>query len=154
MIDWSISPGSSWLPCLLGWNPSVSSFNSKFHLLLTEVSVQRPPVSLTCWVGIPVYLVLIVIWVSSLIHWGISWGSSFLPCLLGWNPSVSSFNSKFHLLLTEVSVQRTPVSLACWVGIPVYLVLILSFIYHRLKYQSRELLSLLLAGLESHFIKV
>ncbi|CAH3184490.1 unnamed protein product, partial [Porites evermanni] len=112
--DRSISPGSSclprllgWnpsfssfnrsscLPCLLGWNPSLSSFNSKFHLLLTEVSVQGAPVSLACWVGIPVYLVLI-----------------------------------FHLLLTEVSVQGAPVSLACWVGIPVYLVLIVSFIYY------------------------
>ena len=57
-------------------------------------------------------------------------GSSCLPCLLGWNPSLSSFNSKFHLLLTEVSVQGAPVSLACWVGIPVYLVLIVSLIYY------------------------
>ena len=76
-----------------------------------------------------------------------------------------SFNSKFHLSLTEISVQGAPVSLACWVGIPVYLVLIVSFIYHtlkyhgspdnydRLKYQSRKLLSPLLAGLESQFIK-
>ena len=41
-------------------------------------------------------------------------------------------------------------SLACWVGIPVYyLVLMLHFNYYRLTYQSRELLSPLLAGLES-----
>ena len=40
-----------------------------------------------------------------------------------------SFKSKFHLSLTEVSVQGAPVSLACRVRIPVYLVLIVSFIY-------------------------
>ena len=39
--------------------------------------------------------------------------------------------------------------LACWVGIPVYLVLVVSDNYYRLKYQSRELLSPLVAGLES-----
>ena len=83
--------------------------------------------------------------------WSISPGSSCLSCLLGWNPSLSSFNSKFHLLLTEVSVQGAPVSLACWAGIPVYLVFIVYFIYHRLKYQSRELLSPLVTGLESQF---
>ena len=62
--------------------------------------------------------------------------------------------SKFHLHVsyTEVSVQGAPVFLTCWVGIPVSLVLIVSSIYHRLKYQSRDLLSPLLAGLESHFI--
>ena len=38
--------------------------------------------------------------------------------------------------------------LACWFGIPVYLVLIVSDNYDRLKFQSRELLSSLLAGLE------
>ena len=32
--------------------------------------------------------------------------------------------------LTEVSVQGASVSLACWVGIPVYLVLIVSFLNH------------------------
>ena len=63
-----------------------------------------------------------------------------------------SFNSKFHLSLTEESVQGAPISLACGVEIPVYLVLIVRFIYHTLKYQSRELLSPLLAGLESQFI--
>ena len=57
-------------------------------------------------------------------------GSSCLPCLLGWNPSLSSLNSTFYLLLTEVSVQGAPVSLACLVGIPVYLVLIVRFIYY------------------------
>ena len=41
-----------------------------------------------------------------------------LACLLGLNPSLSSFKSKFHLSLTEVSVQRALVSLACWAGIP------------------------------------
>ena len=46
---------------MLGWNPSLSSFNSKFHLLLTEESVQGGLVSLGCWVRIPVYLVLIVL---------------------------------------------------------------------------------------------
>ena len=65
--------------------------------------------------------------------------------MLGWNPSLSSFNSKFLLILTEVSVQGAAVSLASWVGIPVYLVLIVSFIYHRLKYQSRELDSVFFA---------
>ena len=54
-------------------------------------------------------------------------------------PRLSSFSSKFHLLLTEVSVQAAAVSLACWVGIPVYLVRIVSFIYYSIKYQSREL---------------
>ena len=72
------------------------SFNSKFHLSLTEVSVQGAP----------------------------------FPPLQRWNRSISSFNSTFYLLLTEVSVQGAPVSLACWVGIPVYLVLIVSFIYY------------------------
>ena len=95
----------------MGWNPILSSFNSKFYLLLTEVSVQGAPVSLACWVGIPVYLVLKVI--LSIIDRSISPGSSCLPCLLGWNPSLSSFDSKFHLLLTEVSVQEAAVSLAC-----------------------------------------
>ena len=40
--------------------------------------------------------------------------------------------------------------LACWVGIPVYLIfiIIVSDNYDRLKFQSRELLSSLLAGLE------
>ena len=145
-----MSPGSCCLPCLLGWNPILSSFNSKFYLLLTEVSVQGAPVSLAWWVGIPVYLLLIVI--LSIIDWTISPKSSCLPCLLGWNPSLSSFNSKFHLSLTKVSDQGAPVSLACWVGISVYLVLILSCIYYWLKYQSRELLSPLLPGLESQFI--
>ena len=86
------------------------------------------------------------------IDWSISPGSLCLPCLLGWNPSLSSFKSKFHLPLTEVSVQGASVSLACWVGIPVYLVLKVSFIYHWLKYQSREPLCPLLPGLESQFI--
>ena len=71
---------------------------------------------------------------------------------MGWNPRLSTFNSKYELPETEVSVQGAPVSLACWVGIPVYLLLIVSFNYQRLKYQSRELLSPLLAGLESQFI--
>ena len=39
--------------------------------------------------------------------------------------------------MTEVSVQEALVSLACWVGIPVYLlVLIVGFNYHWLKYPS------------------
>ena len=63
-----------------------------------------------------------------------------------------SFNSKFYLSLTEVAVQGAPVSLVCRVEFPVYLVLIVSFIYHTLKYQSRELLSPLLVGLESQLI--
>ena len=63
-----------------------------------------------------------------------------------------SINSKFRLSLTEVAVQGAPVSLVCRVEIPVYLVLIVSFIYHTLKYQSSERLSRLLAGLESQFI--
>ena len=63
-----------------------------------------------------------------------------------------SFNSKFHLSLTEVAVQGAPASLACRVEIPVHLVLIVSFLYHTLKYQSRERLSRLLAGLESQLI--
>ena len=63
-----------------------------------------------------------------------------------------SFNSKFHLSLTEVAVQEAPVSLACWAGIPVYLALIVSFIYHKLKYLSPGSSSPLLAGLESQFI--
>ena len=151
MIDWSISPGSPWIPCLLGWNTTLSSFNSKFHLLLTKVSVMGAPVSLACWARIPVYLVFIVL-VSSIIDWSISQESTCLPFLLGWNPCLSSFNKKFHLLLTKVSVQEPSVSLAYWVKIPVYLVLIVSFIYYWLKYQSRELLSPLLAGLESQFI--
>ena len=50
--------------------------------------------------------------------------------------------------MTEVSVQGALVSLACWVGIPVYLVLIVSNNYDKLKYQSRELLSPLLDVLE------
>ena len=65
---------------------------------------------------------------------------------------MSSFNGKFHLLLTEVSVQGAPVSIACWVGIPVNLILIVSNNFDRLKIQSRELLTPLLAGLESQFI--
>ena len=150
MIDWSISPGSSCLPCLLGWNPSLSSFNSKFHLLLTEVSVQGASVSLACWVGIPVYLALIVSFIYYWLKYQ-SW-SSCLPCLLLWNNNLSIFNTMFHLLLTEVSLQGAAVSLASWVGIPVYLFLIVSFIYYGLKYQSRELLSPLLPGLESQFI--
>ena len=76
----------------------------------------------------------------------------YLTCCIGIPVLMLSFNSKIHLSLTEVSVQGAPVSLACWVGIPVYLVLLVSFIYHRLKYQSRGLLSPLLAGLESQFI--
>ena len=80
---------SSCLPWLLSWNPSLSNFKSKFYLLLTEVSVQGACVSLACLVGILVYLVSIV----SFIYY----------CLLGWNPSLSSFNRKFYLLLTEVS---------------------------------------------------
>ena len=135
---------------MLGWNPSLSSFNDKFHLLLTEVSVQEAPVSLACWVGIRVYLVLTIILNRNRVKY--QSGSSCLPCLLGWNPSLSSFNNTFHLLLTEVSVQKAPVFLACWVRIPVYLVLIIRFIYYGLKYQSRELLSPLLPGLESQFI--
>ena len=39
-------------------------------------------------------------------------------------------------------------SLGCWVGIPIFLILIVSDNYDRLKFQSRELLSPLLAGLE------
>ena len=143
--------GSSCLPNLLGWNPSLSTFNGKFYLLLTEVSVQGAPVSLACWVGIPVYLVLIL----SFIYYWLKYQSRELlsPLLLGWNPSLSSFNRKFHLLLTEVSVQGAPVSLACCAGIPVYKVLIVSFIYYCLKYQSKELLSPFLTGLESQFIQ-
>ena len=114
-----------------GWNPSLSTFNSKFHLLLTEVSVQGAPVSLASWVGIPVYPVLIV----SFIYHTLKYQSRELDpvsfaCWVGIPCSLSSFNSKFHLLLTELSVQGAAVSLACWVGIPVYLVLIVSFIYY------------------------
>ena len=57
-------------------------------------------------------------------------GSTCLPWLLDWDPSLFSFNSKFHLSLTEVSVQGASVSITSWVGIPVYLVLMVSFIYH------------------------
>ena len=136
------------------------SFNSKFHLSLTEVSVQRAPVSLACWVGIPVYLVLIVSFICHRLKYQ---SREFLsPLLAGLESqlpqvhitlsSFSSFNSNCHLSLTEVSVQGAPVSLACWVGIPVSLVLIVTSIYNSLKSQSRELLSPLLAGFESHFI--
>ena len=45
-------------------------------------------------------------------------------------------------------------SLACWVGIPVCLVLIVILNYNRLKYQSMEPLSPLLAGLESQLPSV
>ena len=82
---------------------------------VTELVIQS---TLPCfWVGIPVYLVLIV----SFIYYWLKYQSRELlsTLLLGWNPSLSSFNGKFHLLLTEVSVQGAPVSLACWVGIPV-----------------------------------
>ena len=75
-----------------------------------------------------------------------------LTCCIGILVLMLSFNSKIHLSLTEVSVQGAPVSLACWVGIPDYLVLLVRFIYHTLKYQSRELLSPSHAGLESQFI--
>ena len=48
--------------------------------------------------------------------------------------------------------EGDPLSIACWVLIPVYLTLIVSNNYDRLKIQSREPLSPLLAGLESQFI--
>ena len=48
--------------------------------------------------------------------------------------------------------QGAPFFLACWVGIPVYLILTVSNNYDRLKYNSKELLSPLLTGLESQFI--
>ena len=132
-----------------GWNPSLSSFNSKFHLPYTEVSVQGAPVPLACWVGIPVYLVLINCTIPLLFTEVLVQGASVsLTCWVGI-PSLTRFNSKFHLSWTEVSVQEAPVSLACWVGIPFYLVLIVCCSYHTLKYQSRELLSPLLAGLET-----
>ena len=71
---------------------------------------------------------------------------------LGFQPSLSSYNSKFHLLMTEVSVQEAPVSLACWVGIPVYVVLIGKF-YLLLTEASVQGAPVSLAcGLESHFI--
>ena len=50
---------------------------------------------------------------------------------------------------TQISVLKAPVSLA-WN--PVYLILIVSFNYHRLQYQSWEHLSPMLDGLESQFI--
>ena len=68
---------------------------------------------------------------------------------MGWNPSLSSVNKKFQVAETEVSVKGAPFSLACWVGIPVSLILIVSNNYDRLKIQFRELLSPFLAGLES-----
>ena len=52
-----------------------------------------------------------------------------------------------------MSVQGACVSLACWVGIPVYPGLIGKINYHTLKRQFRELLSPLLTGLESEFIQ-
>ena len=53
------------------------------------------------------------------------------PLLAGLESgSLSGFNSKCHLLWTEVSVQGAPVSLACWAGIPVDLVLIVRVIYY------------------------
>ena len=61
------------------------------------------------------------------------------------------YKPHYLLLKTEVSVQEACVSLACWVGIPVYLVLIVSLIYYWLKYQSRKLLSPLLAGFYRKF---
>ena len=52
-----------------------------------------------------------------------------------------------------MSVLGAPVPLACWAGIPVYLVLIVRFNHQTLKYQSRELLSPVLAGFESQFYR-
>ena len=79
-----------------GSNPSLSTFNSTFHLLFTEVSVRE----------------------------------ILSPLLAGLESQFSTFNSKIHLLLTEVSVQEALVSLASWVGIPVYLVLLVSFTFY------------------------
>ena len=74
---------------------------------------------------------------------------------MGWNPSLPSLNKKFQVAETEVSVKGAPFSLACWVGIPGFLVLKVSIKYQKsssLKYLSRELLPPLCAGLESQFI--
>ena len=79
--------------------------------------------SSTCLVGIPVYLDLIL--KLSIIDCNIIPGSSCLSCLPDSNPSLSSFNSKLLLSLTEISVQGATVSLACWVGFLFYLILIL-----------------------------
>ena len=44
MIDWNISPESSSLSCLLGWNPSLFSFNY-YCKLLTMIDWNISPES-------------------------------------------------------------------------------------------------------------
>ena len=139
------------LVCWVGI-PVYLDVNSKIHLSQTEVSVQGAPDSLGCSVGIPVYVVFNSRFYLSQTEVSVQGAPDSLVCWV-----VIPFYlvlTKFHLLQTEVSVQGAPVSFTCWVGIPVYIVLIVSSIYHRLKSQSRELLSPLLAGLESQFIQV
>ena len=102
------------------------------------------PVSLACWVGIPGTL-----------------SAYYFENELQTSESNNNFQENWkkpkNVLLKKkkkfkglqkicfvtkgVSVQGAPVSLACWVGIPIYIVFIVSFKYHRLKYQSQELLS-------------
>ena len=127
----------------------------KHTLIKTKLSVQRAIISLVCRVGIPVYVVLIASFnyesqteisveraLISLVWW------VGIPVYL---LVIVSFNCESQ---TDVSVQRVLVSLVCWVGILFYLGLMVSF-YYRLKlYQSRELLSPLLAGLESQFVQL
>ena len=104
-----MSPESSSLSCLLGWNPSLN--RGPNILSFNYYRLSRSPGSshlLACWVGIPVRLVLMV-----------------------------PFNYELYTAC-HVLVQRAPVSLVSLVGIPVYLVVIVSS-HDRLKYQSREL---------------
>ena len=51
MYHVSLIPGITYLYFLLGWNPTLSSFYSTFHLQKNEISVQGAPSPLACFLS-------------------------------------------------------------------------------------------------------
>ena len=143
MIDWNISLESSSLSCLLGWNPSLFSFNYYSKLLtMIDWNISPESSSLSCLLGWNPSLFSLKYYskLLTMIDLNISLKSCCLSCFLGWNPSLFSFNSKLltmillfavleSLFQTEVFVQGASATLACWIGIPVSLALKVIFNY-------------------------
>ena len=125
-----IGPESSCLSFFLGWNPSLSSFKSKFELWINSSESS----CLSCFLGWNPSLFSCNSKLLIMIDWNNSPESSCLSFLLGWNPSLSSFHSK---LLTMINWNISPESssLSCLLGWNPSLNLgsnILSFNYYRL----------------------
>ena len=117
MIDWNISPESSSLSCLLGWNPSLFSFNYYSKLLtMIDWNISPESSSLSCLLGWNPSLFSLKYYskLLTMIDLNISLKSCCLSCFLGWNPGLFSFNY-YSKLLTMIDWNISPESSSLFV---------------------------------------